>query len=619
MVLLLAGCSKPDKDVPVVGFLDAFEDNTISQAKHGFFDALKKNGYSEDQKTLSVIYRNAQGDDTKLILSVQYFIAQNVTLMATNPSSSTIIAIQNTKDVPVFMMVAPTPELMKVVAADGKEPANLFGVGESLEYIDTSFSLIPKLVKPKEGKLRVGMLYNQSEPQSEQALNRIKQLADQMNIELVGQAVSNTADVQLATQSLLTKNINAFFANPDNTIFGSFETIIKACNAANVPVFTSEEGLVSRGAVAAYGADIYQWGYQAGEQAAVFLKNKSTHGLKWEMVKLRKRVYNPAAAKRFNIEMPAGFDAVETLMHGESNSPTTVVKTKNAHIQFYLTAIILGLCLSAMALGIFITMKIFGIPDITTDGSYTLGAVVTAILLMAHWHAWAIIPVVMLVGALAGSLTGIIHTKLKIDALLAGILVMTGLYSVNLTILGRSNVPLRDVHTAFSAFHPFSNAIYNEAAIGLGFVIVLTAILSYLLKTDFGIAMRATGNSPSMTSALGINNNAMKITGLAMANGLTALSGYLVAQYQNDTDINMGIGIVITGLGSVLIGDALIKWWKLRSVVAQLVVVLLGSLTFQLVLAFTLSIGVNPNLLKLVTSVMVLLIVSIPRLRRGKT
>jgi putative ABC transport system permease protein len=284
-------------------------------------------------------------------------------------------------------------------------------------------------------------------------------------------------------------------------------------------------------------------------------------------------------------------------------------------MEFYLTAIMLGLCLSAMSLGIFITMKIFGIPDITTDGSYTLGAVITAVLLMAHWPAWAIIPIVMLAGAGAGSLTGIIHTQLKIDALLAGILVMTGLYSINLTILGRSNVPLLNVQTVFSYIHPFSNAIYNEAITGLIFVAILSGSLGYLLKTDFGIAMRATGNSASMTRALGINNNAMKITGLAIANGLTALSGYLVAQYQNFTDINMGIGIVITGLGSVLIGDALIKWWKLRSIIAQLVVVLTGSIVFQLVLAFTLSVGIDPNLLKLVTSVMVLLIVSIPRLR----
>ena len=285
-------------------------------------------------------------------------------------------------------------------------------------------------------------------------------------------------------------------------------------------------------------------------------------------------------------------------------------------MEFYLTAIMLGLCLSSMSLGIFITMKIFSIPDITTDGSYTLGAVITAVLLTAHWPATAIIPIVMLAGAGAGSITGIIHTRLKIEALLAGILVMTGLYSVNLTILGRSNVPLLNVSTIFSSVHLFSNSAYNDALMGLIFIIVIATILGYVLKTDFGIAMRATGNSASMTRALGINNNAMKIIGLAIANALTALSGYLVAQYQNFTDINMGIGIVITGLGSVLIGDALIKWWNIRSIAWQLAVVLGGTIIFQLVLAFTLSVGIDPNLLKLVTAVFVLLIVSIPMIRR---
>jgi len=308
---LLAACNNNKPGVPVIGFADAFEDNTIAQAKQGFFDALKKNGYSEEQKNIEVIYRNAQGDIPKLTLSVKYFISKKVTLIATNPSLSTITAVQNTKDIPVFMMVSPSPELMKVADSSGKAPANLFGVGESLGYIDTSFSLIPKLVKPKEGKLKVGMLFNQSEPQSREALSRIQQLATQLDVELISLPVASTADVQLVTQSLLSKNIDAFFANPDNTIFGSFETIVKACNDAKVPVFTSEAGLVSRGAVAAYGADIYQWGYQAGEQAAAFLKNKSTDGLKWEMVKLRKRVYNADAAKQFNIAIPEGFEAVK--------------------------------------------------------------------------------------------------------------------------------------------------------------------------------------------------------------------------------------------------------------------------------------------------------------------
>jgi putative ABC transport system substrate-binding protein len=309
--IFFCSCHTSNNNIPTIGFADALEDNTLSQAKQGFFDALKKNGYSEDKNTLKVIYRNAQGDSPKLILSIKYFISEKVNLIATNPSLSTIAALQNTKDIPVFMMVSPTPQLMNVVDKQGNAPSNLFGVAEDLGYIDTSFSLIPKFIKKTGDKLRVGMIYNQSEPQSAEALQRIQQLATQLNIELVSLPVNNTADVQLVTHALLAKHIDTFFANPDNTVFGSFETIIKACNDANVPVFTSEAGLVSRGAIAAYGADIYQWGYQAGEQAAQFLKNKSTDGLHWEMVKLRKRVYNVAAAKKFNISFPANFEAIK--------------------------------------------------------------------------------------------------------------------------------------------------------------------------------------------------------------------------------------------------------------------------------------------------------------------
>jgi putative ABC transport system permease protein len=280
--------------------------------------------------------------------------------------------------------------------------------------------------------------------------------------------------------------------------------------------------------------------------------------------------------------------------------------------QFYLTALQLSLCLGPMALGIFISMKVFNIPDITTDGSYTLGAVVTAVLLTQHWPVLAILPVSMFSGALAGVCTGLIHTKLKIDALLAGILVMTGLYSINLIILGRSNVPLINLPTLFS-FSIFSNDIYNQLFVAGIIIILLTLLLNYLLKTDFGIAMRATGNNPIMTKSLGINNDMIKILGLAIANALTGLSGFLVAQYQSFTDTNMGIGIVITGLGSVLIADALRIWLGVTNIGMQILLVLAGSLTFQLVLAFTLAMGIDPNFLKLVTALFVLFIVALPR------
>jgi putative ABC transport system substrate-binding protein len=297
--------------VPVVGFVDAFEDASIAPARTGFVDALKKNGFSEDQKNIKIEYGNAQGSIPTLTQIVNHYIAQKVDLLATCTTLSSITALQKTKTIPVFAMVSPTAKLMNLEDANGKGPANLFGTAEDLNYIDTSFSNIPKFLKPKAGKLVVGMIYNQSEPQSVLAKKRIESMANKLNITLVALPLNSSADAQLVTQSLLNKNIDAFFANPDNSVFSSFETILKNCDQKNVPIFTSEAGLVQRGAVAAFGADIYQWGYQTGEEAAKFLKSHSTNGLQPEMVKIRKRVYNAAAAKKYHITVPSDFEAVK--------------------------------------------------------------------------------------------------------------------------------------------------------------------------------------------------------------------------------------------------------------------------------------------------------------------
>jgi putative ABC transport system permease protein len=263
-------------------------------------------------------------------------------------------------------------------------------------------------------------------------------------------------------------------------------------------------------------------------------------------------------------------------------------------------------------------MKIFNIPDITTDGSYTLGGVVTGVMLSHHLSPYLILPAVIIAGGLAGALTGLIHTKLKINALLAGILVMTALYSVNLTIMGRSNLPLIGTASLFSLLNIVADPNQNTFILLMIFVAIVTLLIGYLLKTDFGIAMRATGNSESMIRALGVNTDRMKITGLALANALTALSGYLVVQFQGFADISMGIGIVIVGLGSVIIAETLINWFHITNVWISLALVLAGAVIFQLVLAFTLAIGVDANLLKLVTAAFVLLIVSLPRLSFNK-
>ena len=293
--------------MPVIGFLDAFQDETIDQAKQGFFKALEKNGFSEDSGTIRLIYRNAQGDIPTLTQAADYFISEEVTLIATNATLATITASQKTKTIPVCMMVAPTPEMAGLTDSAGNPPDNLFGVFETLAYIDSSVALI-KQVLP--GTKVIGTVFNQSEPQSRAALNAITEQCRVLGLTLVSLPVNNSSETQLVVNSLLGKNIDVFFAMPDNTIFASFETIAKSCDEKNIPIFTSESGLVKRGAVAAYGADIFMWGYQAGEQAAQFLRQGNLQDLEPEMVKLRKRIYNPQKAAKFGITFQSPFEPI---------------------------------------------------------------------------------------------------------------------------------------------------------------------------------------------------------------------------------------------------------------------------------------------------------------------
>ena len=308
LICLVACSANEKKTVPIIGFLDLLQDETLAQAKNGFFDALKEEGFDETKKTIEVIYRNAQNDQPSLVQACDYLISQKVDLIATNPTLSTITAVQKTKDIPIFMMVSPRPDLAGLADKIGKFPENLFGVYETLDYIDTSLMLI-KQVLPSVKK--IGTIYNQSEPQSVDALNEIKKVCEKEGIELISIPVNSTNETQLVVQSLLSKNIDAFFALPDNVVFSSMEIIVKSCDEAKVPVFTSEEGLVKRGALAAFGADMYQWGFQCGQQAAVFLKQKSTDGLKPTIVNVRRRVFNAEKAKEFKVKFESNFVAVK--------------------------------------------------------------------------------------------------------------------------------------------------------------------------------------------------------------------------------------------------------------------------------------------------------------------
>jgi putative ABC transport system substrate-binding protein len=290
---ILSCNSTKNNETKTIAFLDAFEDATVAEAKKGFFTALKDSGYMEG-KNLNVIYRNAQGDIPALTQSVDYFISQQVDLIATNTTVATISAVQKTNQIPVCMMVSPSPELAGLRNAKGQDPANLFGVYETLEYIDTAITLIHEIFPQAK---RVGALINQSEPQSVDALERIRKDAAALGLELVSLPANNSAETQLVIERLIDQKIDVFFALPDNTIFASFETIVSSCDKAMIPIITSEAGLVSRGALAGFGANMYDWGYASGQDAAQFLHS----GVLPKPRKLikRTRMVNPAQAKRY--------------------------------------------------------------------------------------------------------------------------------------------------------------------------------------------------------------------------------------------------------------------------------------------------------------------------------
>lgn len=297
-----------------IGFIDAFEDATLAKARNGFVDALKLNGFVNDSN-IHIKFLNAQGDIPMLTQACQSMLNGNVKLIATNSTMATIAAVKQTKDIPVFMMVAPRPDIAGLINSDGKSPANLFGVYETLFYIDSSISIIHQL-KPE--LKRLGLIYNQAETQSQDAFEVVKKACANNNFELLSLPVNSSADSKIVTEALLAKGIDVFFALPDNVIFSSFETIAKSCEKANVPIFTSEAGLVSRGAVASYGADFYHWGFQSGEQAAKFLKTNTTNNLQPEEVKLRIRVISKQKAEQYGITIPAAFEVIDNDSKGNN-------------------------------------------------------------------------------------------------------------------------------------------------------------------------------------------------------------------------------------------------------------------------------------------------------------
>ena len=276
-------------------------------------------------------------------------------------------------------------------------------------------------------------------------------------------------------------------------------------------------------------------------------------------------------------------------------------------MELWIGALNLGFLYAFMAMGVFITFRIHDFADITVDGSFVAGAAIASVILISGGNPILALTAAFFIGSMAGVATAVIHTRLGVNGLLAGILVMTGLYSINLHIMQRSNIPLLNQRTLFSKIAEWNPGLPGEVwtAIALFCLgVVFWQLVSLFFKTDLGIAMRATGNNEIMAAASGRNVEFIKIFGIALANGFVGISGALVAQYQGFADIGMGIGTLLVGLASVILGESILKK---RSIYIKVLSVIMGSVLFRLMIAVALFFGMNPIDLKLLTALFVLL------------
>ena len=288
-----------------------------------------------------------------------------------------------------------------------------------------------------------------------------------------------------------------------------------------------------------------------------------------------------------------------------------------------------GLSYGFVAIGVYMTFRVLSFPDLSVDGSFPLGGAIAAVCIIGGWNPWLATLAALFAGCMSGLCTGLLNTKLRINALLAGILMMVALYSINLIVMGRANIPLLREVTIFDTLREvpvFENvaqwigdliSINTNLVISIGFMAVLAIIilvlLNWFLRTEIGLALRATGDNEQMIRGLGCNTDMTTMLGVSISNGLVSLAGALIAQNQGFSDVGMGIGMIVMGLASVIIGEGL---FRPKGVTWILLAVVGGTFMYRLFIGIALRLGLPPTNLRLITAALVIIALAIPFIRK---
>lgn len=594
---VLTGCAAQQKTQQyAVGLVQLAEHPSLDEIRTAFEQQLERllppGSYQYE-------YRNAQGDGSVVADICSKFVAQRVDVLvaiATPAAQGAAAAVRGT-EIPVVFSAVTDPVAAGLVADLQRPDTNITGVSDAVA-VDKIFELAARMTPQVK---RYGLLYTPSEVNSASVVAQAKVYLTEKGLEYREGVVSTTAEVQAAVQGLLA-HCDAIFVPVDNTVASAMSIVAQEAIAAGKPVYTAADSLVHDGGLATVGIQYTQLGQKTAELVQRVLTGTPVSELPVQMMRETTEVVNQQTAQALGLlDLPAQQD----------NKPQGGVFRRRGGAAALLTAIEQGLIYALAALGVYVSFRVLELADLTTDGAFTLGVAVSAVL-TAQGHPLLALPAAAAAGALAGAVTALLQTKLGIQPILSGILTMTGLISINLMVMGgKSNQSLLRVDTLFTQVRRWLGN-WGGLALAASATLLCAGALCWFLSTRLGMSLRAAGSNPAMVAASSVNPATMVLLGLCMANGLAALSGALLAQQQGYGDTGLGTGTVVLALASLVLGEAFTK--RCRTLAGKIAAVVLGAVGYRMITAIALTSSLGASYLKLVSALIVAAAMAYPAL-----
>ena len=623
---LVVACGTKHENRSIIGFAQVSSALALDDARDGFFRALADSGYVRES-TITILERNAQGDIPTLSLIMSEFRQQGVTHVATISSVATQAALKAFTDRPIIFGAVASPYVIGAGTSPTKHRPNVTGAEIPLP-VDSAIVLAHQAFPEVQAW---GTLFDPADPFAEFYLEMAKKAAAAAGVRWVTLACTGPGDIAAGIQALKAEGAGGVVQIPSVMIGGAFAAVVKSSRQAGLPLITTSTS--NQGAVIAMGLSFFANGYDMGVIMIRVLRGEVPARIPFQVARSRAMIVDLNAARETGVTVPAAIVKRADSVVGRTattESASVAARTvdrqqqrqRSNPLEFWLVAVTQGLAYAALAWGVYLSSRVLRFADITPDGSFTLGGAVAASMIVGGTDPLVATFVALLAGLVAGYVTGVLHTRLGVKDLLAGILVMTALYSVNLHVMGKSNVSLLDVRTVVGDVHRVIPASVNwsdDLSLGVLFgaiALVLGALLTWFLRTDFGMAMRAVGDNPAMITAQGVDRRRMIELGVALANGLVAFSGALMTQQQGFADVSMGVGTLVAGMAAVIMGETLL--FNRRGIGVTITMVAAGAILFRGMVALALRAGLNPIDLKLATAAFVLAALALPKLRYSR-